>query len=64
MASEGVREVQERRRSNAAEPFSKSKPLGNAEAIEEQLLDLEDDIPCGSAYCTREGCFDAQGNPI
>lgn len=68
MASEQVREVQERRRSGATMPHSKSEPLGNLAAIAEQLADMEDDeqdnVPCGSGYCTREGCFDAQGKPI
>lgn len=65
MASEKVREVQERRRSSATAPYSKSEPLGNLAAIAEQLDDLEEDnIPCGSGYCTKDGCFDAQGNLI
>lgn len=65
MASEKVREIQERRRSGATEPYSKSEPLGNAAAIAEQLADMdEDEVPCASGYCTKEGCFDAKGNPV
>ena len=64
MANARVREVQERRRSSAATPYSKSQPLGNAAAIEEQLKDLEDSVPCGSSYCTKDGCFDQEGNPV
>jgi hypothetical protein len=65
VASDRVREVQERRRSSAASPVTRDRGLGNAAAIAEQLKDLdEDDIPCGSSYCTKDGCFDAQGNPV
>lgn len=67
MANEQVRQTQELRRSGATTPYSKSAPLGNAAAIAEYLAEMaeegEDNVPCGSGYCTREGCFDAQGNP-
>lgn len=60
MAKEQVREVQERRRSNATVPYSKSKPLTVQELIDEQLY--EDDIPCGSWYCTKDGCTGVSDN--